>query len=333
MVAAALVLALGTAGLLWRQDRSTPKIQAVPTIELPGRAWQSGAFTGGYSPDQAVQFGAWRGSPLDTVITYPAYETWAEIESSEWHVSIFKGFAGRLVYGLPLLPSDPGSGTLADVAAGAHDQAFAAVAKALVENQRTDSYVRIGLEANGDWFPWGVGKPENTAADFKAAFAHVARLLREQAPGVTIVFDITCGHVMNGQSDRLDSLNALYPGDDVVDIVGCDHYDRDSTVTRNAKQWDESLRPDKAAGLQDVVDFARAHGKKVAFPEWGLAGESQKGSGDNPFYIYEMYAFFTANADLIAFENYFNEPETYLQSAIWGNVQNPLAAAEYAKLW
>jgi hypothetical protein len=333
-VAAAMVLVLAAGGALWWTRYRLPPIQAVPQDTMPPRSWASGAWLGGdFSPARVAAFGAWRGSPLDTVTTYPAYQTWDELASSDWSVSTFKGFPGRLVYGLPLLPKNPGSGTLQDVAAGAHDDVFAAVADTLAKNDRGDAFVRIGLEANGDWFPWGAGKPANGPEAFRAAYQHVATLLRAKLPKATLVFDIGCGHVMNGQRGRLDSLNVLYPGDDLVDVVGCDHYDAYSTIARTSGQWADAVQPSDAAGLQDVVDFARAHGKRFAVPEWGLTATAKHGGGDNPFFVYEMYRFFSANRDVLAFENYFNEADTYLQSSIWGTVQNPKAAAEYSALW
>ena len=49
------------------------------------------------------------------------------------------------------------------------------------------------------------------------------------------------------------------------------------------------------------MDFARAHGKKFAIPEWGVGRR-----GDKPEFIQKMHEFFTQNADNIAYESYFN---------------------------
>ncbi len=339
-LAAVLVVLLAGAGAAWWRLTYLPPVEAVPAQLPAARTWTSGVWTGGdWSPERLAGFGTWRGSPVDTVTAYPAYQTWAELAGSDWNVGVFDGFTGRLAYGLPLLPKAPlpvkaqGAGTLADVAAGRHDDAFTAVAKTLLRHGRGDAFVRIGLEANGDWFPWGASKDGNDPAAFKAAYRHVAAVLRAAAPKLTLVFDIGCGHPLRGQSDRLDSLTALYPGDDVVDVVGCDHYDAHATISRTSAQFATSLRPRDAAGLQDVVDFARAHHKRFAVPEWGLTTLDAKGGGDDPYYVYAMYRFFQANAADLAFENYFNEPDPYIANSIWDVVQLPQAAAEYRRLW
>lgn len=70
----------------------------------------------------------------------------------------------------------------------------------------------------------------------------------------------------------------------------------------------------------------------MSVPEWGVAtGDMWPGheGGDDPSYIKDMYDFFTANKTLIAFESYYNDSGT----AIFDPVENPLASAEYQKLW
>ncbi len=335
VVAALLIGLVGGGAVVWRLNRSTPPVQGVPSdVAIPVRNWPSGVWTGGEWGTSRVQaFGEWRGSPVDTAVTYPAYQTWQELAESDWHVAVFDGFEGRLVYGLPLLPKDSAGRGLDEVAAGQHDDAFTAVADSLLKHGRGDSYVRVGLEAQGDWFPWGASNGENTPEQFRAAFAHVSQLLKARMPQAQIVFDTSCGAVLRGQQDRMDVLNALYPGDDVVDVVGCDNYDHYSLISRTDEQFTSALRPEKAAGLQDTLDFARAHGKKFAVPEWGLTAERSDGGGDNEYFVYAMYMWFAANADDVAFENYFNEPDEYLGSSIWDVVQNPTASQEYRKLW
>jgi hypothetical protein len=230
-----LVLALAGGGDQPKGSSSATS-SASPPLTLsqvkPGAPWTSGGWVGGDS-SAIEQFGQWRGKPAATLTTYPAYDTWAEIIGSNWHVSNFGGFQGKLVYGLPLLPSEEPA-TLQEVAAGEHDDVWRAVADTLVRNGRSDSYVRIGLEANGTWFPWGA--TAETAKDFVAAYRHVAEVLAQRAPELRFVFDISCGAPLRGSQDRLAPLTELYPGDDVVDVVGCDFYDAWSTKVRDAAE-------------------------------------------------------------------------------------------------
>jgi Glycosyl hydrolase family 26 len=308
-------------------DTPAATVGALPA----GRTWLSGAWTGGTIGAARIEaFGTWRGQPSDVVTTYPAYETWDQIADTDWHIGVLDGFKGRLEYGLPLVPRDHQS-TLADVLTGKHDAVFSTVAQLLNKHGRGDSFVRIGLEANGSWFPWGADV--QTAADFKAAFRHVQAIMKKVSPKLVFLFDITCGHPLDGSDDRMAPLTALYPGDDVVNVIGCDHYDATTVKSRNADEWKKTLRPETGPGLADVADFARQHHKSLAVPEWGLQSKAQKGAGDNPYFIYSMYQFFQQNKDILVFENYFNEPDDSLGSAIWEKVQNPRSAAEYKKLW
>jgi hypothetical protein len=63
-------------------------------------------------------------------------------------------------------------------------------------------------------------------------------MLPEEVTGDFSAIDLSCGTALRGrQTDRLDALNLLYPGDDVVDLVGCDFFD-----------WYATLRSTKQAG-------------------------------------------------------------------------------------
>jgi hypothetical protein len=54
------------------------------------------------------------------------------------------------------------------------------------------------------------------------------------------------------------------------------------------------------------------------------------GSKDNPLFIQKMFEFFKANADSIAYENYFNQRPRHQLNP--GNL-NPRASAKYKELW
>lgn len=329
---------------LWRSPRYGVQAATAATEESPADSaanrllgrnrsatpWFSGAWTGGHmSGERAEAFGRWRGTPLDAVTTYPDLSTWDSLADSRWHITTYQDFPGRLVYGLPLLPKQ-GPGSLADVAAGRYDHVFRAIARDLRRTGRGDAIVRIGFEGNGVWTRYG-GTADN-AATWRAAYRRVATVLRRAAPKLVRNFDITCGFAMPGSRDRLDSLTKLYPGDDVVDLVGCDMYDEHWTQARTASQWRMAVRPWYSPGIADVAAFARARGKGMSIPEWGVAGTNRGGTGDNPFWVRQMRAWMRANADVLVLENYFNDRRSTIRSDLWGG-QNPAAAAVYRELW
>ena len=294
--------------------------------------WLSGIWAGGAtaSGDRVESFGQWRGTPVDAITMYPATDTWETIRTSNWHIETFGSSPAILAYGLPLLPVNSGD-TLADVAAGKQDEIFRTIATLLVTNGRGNSIVRVGWEANGAWFPWNT--TIETAADYKAAFRRVVGVMKEQAPNLVFDFDIGCGVTLRGQSDRMDALAKLYPGDDVVDVIGCDTYDWHHTVTVDEATWAKTQKPTDSPGIADVAAFARAHGKGLSYPEWGLASPAEGGKGDNPYFIAKMRKFFEANADILVLESYFSEPATSLANSIWEPDQNPNSSKEYARLW
>lgn len=295
--------------------------------------WHSGAWVGGWmSATRAARWGTWRDTVSDSTLTFPEWGTWAALEKSTWHIDTFKGFKGRLVYGLPLLPRNGKPAQLTAVAAGKHDATFRKVARDLRTRGRGNSIVRIGWEANGTWMPFSVTAA--TSKNYRNAYRRVAQVMRKESPGLLFAFDINCGTPLKGQTNRLDSLTKLYPGNDVVDLIGCSAYDWDVIGATNETSWKRSIRPAKSVGVADIATFARARGKGMSFSEWGLAPKNRDGNGDNPFYIRKMKQFFDLNSDILVMENYFNEPAATMLSSLWTEApQNPKSAALYRQLW
>lgn len=302
-------------------------------VSRSAHTWHSGAWVGGFmSATRATRWGTWRGTVSDSTLTFPEWNTWKDLESSTWHIDTFKGFRGRLVYGLPLLPKNAKPAQLTAVAAGKHDASFRKVARDLRQRGRGTAVVRIGWEANGNWMPFSV--TASTAKNYRAAYRRVAQVMRKEAPGLIFSFEVNCGTPLRGQRHRLDSLSRLYPGNDVVHLIGCTAYDWDVIGANSEASWRRSIRPAKAVGVADVAAFARSKGKGLAFNEWGLAPKNRDGHGDNPFYLRKMKQFFAANSDILVIENYFNEPAKTMLSSMWTEApQNPKSAVAYRKLW
>jgi hypothetical protein len=59
------------------------------------------------------------------------------------------------------------------------------------------------------------------------------------------------------------------PGDDVVDLVGCETYDWFHTKAYDEASWLSAIQLADAVGIQDVANSARAHAKGLSIPEWG----------------------------------------------------------------
>ena len=82
--------------------------------------------------------------------------------------------------------------------------------------------------------------------------------------------------------------------------------------------------------FEEVVQFAKDNGKLFSCAEWGIRVGATPANVDNPFYIRKMFEFFSANASYIAYENYFNQKAEHQLTP--ADV-NPLASAEYLRLW
>lgn len=349
LLAAPLLIAALVGGLLLARHQ----VRAPVAVELPavvglkpsverarqslgqspsGGSWFSGAWAAGQPASTARLngFGTWRGAPVDAATVYPGTSTWQSIHDSEWLIRAYDGFPGVLAYGLPLLP-DEGNGDFVSIASGEHDWVYEKIATDLVTAGRGNTIMRIGWEANGDWFAWNT-KASN-AADYVAAFRHVVGVLRGIAPDLVIDFDLGCGTKLRGQEDRMDALNLLYPGDDAVDLVGCDFYDWHNTRSTDDASWEKTIRPANSVGIADVAEFARARGKGLTYPEWGVASTELEGAGDNPFFIGKVRQFFEANSDILVLEGYFSEPQTALANSIYDPVQMPASSELYRRLW
>jgi len=70
-----------------------------------------------------------------------------------------------------------------------------------------------------------------------------------------------------------------------VDVIGVDIYDSGmpGDPADPSARW-ESLE-NKPGGLAQIVAFARAHGKPLSFPEWGVVDAGNGGLGDDPAFV------------------------------------------------
>ena len=309
------------------------KAQAMFGPTLSGLPWHSGAWvTGDMSASNGAGFSTWRGSQLDFYTVYPGYNTWDEMNSSEWVQQLLSGFPGRLNYGLPMLPRDR-VGQWADVTGGSHDYVFTKIANDLKNAGRTSSVIRVGLECNGSWFPWGV--TWSTYTQFVAAFRRIVGLFRAVSTSFKFAF---CWNVytlpsgMPSGTAPTAQLDKFYPGDDVVDLIELDFYNFDNVVAANDSQWAYTVNPLPGVGLNTIATYARSHNKGVWFGEWGL--HSVTGPGDSPFFIQKVWEWCVANSDVLVGECYFNEPASYIANGIgWPSNQNPNSATAYKKKW
>jgi hypothetical protein len=250
--------------------------------------------------------------------------TWANIEGPSWFTNTYKGtaYASKLLIGVPMLPTDDTSTTLAAGASGAYDAHFTQLAKNLVAAGLTNAVIRPGWEFNSPVnYRWsGVAQPTY----FASYFRHIVTAMRAVNPKFT--FDLCFTVAVDGT--RLD-LTKAWPGDAYVDFIGMDLYDMTPGGGLTPEdRWNWYLTA--PGGLNYLKSFAVTHGKKMSFDEWALASKSWGGGGDDPYFIQAMYNWMNANP--VAFETYNNVHYSYTNGKL-NDGSYPLAAAKYKSLF
>ena len=147
------------------------------------------------------------------------------------------------------------------IASGQWDAALTGAFQAFVSGGYPAFYIRPAWEMNGNWMDWSV-TPQN-AADFNAAFAHIANLAHN-FPGATInvIWNPNGGNYAIGGMP----FTQYYPGNQYVDTIGIDDYGEpvglDTTPSAVAAGPSD-------VELQNLIPFAQQNGKPLAFPETG----------------------------------------------------------------
>jgi len=181
-----------------------------------------------------------------------------------------------------------GRNALEETAGGAHDETYRAVGRLLVDSGVPDAVLRIGHEFDGDWYPWSA---QGNCEHFINAFRHVVDVFRSVSPEFRMDWSGTVPHFREWG-------RCAYPGDEYVDVIGIDVYDRvgsmkdfapdDETWHDPEAVWHERILPT----LREHRAFAIRRNKPVSFPEWGLATasgvEGRAFGGDNPTFVRSM---------------------------------------------
>ncbi|MEU6755133.1 glycosyl hydrolase [Streptomyces sp. NPDC046685] len=181
-------------------------------------------------------------------------------------------------------------------AQGHYDRHFTRLAERLVSLGVPDTVIVLGWEMNGITYTHRCGPdPEN----WKRYWKRVVRAMRA-VPGQEFKFDFA----PNRGKDAI-GWTECYPGDDVVDIIGMDSYDQGP-----GRDFDDQI--EQPYGLQQHVDFAKAHGKQISYPEWGLFRR-----GDNPEYVRRMLQWIEQQKPL------YHTITDYCPHGVWQCKENP----------
>ncbi|MCM9080311.1 MULTISPECIES: glycosyl hydrolase [Streptomyces] len=248
------------------------------------------------------------GTELRAGHTYLPGDTWPNIEGEPYFLSTWaqwrKEKADRLfVLNVPMqqhnearVADDRVAELIRSGAQGANDHHFQRLARRLVDLGVPDTVIVLGWEMNGfDYTHRCSPDPEN----WKTYWRRIVTAMRS-VEGQRFRFD----YAPNRGRDAI-AWTSCYPGDDVVDVVGMDSYDQEPGRT-----FEEQVT--QPYGLQQQVDFAKAHGKRISYPEWGLFRH-----GDNPEYVRGMLAWFAEHQPL------YQSITDYCPHGVWQCGQNP----------
>jgi hypothetical protein len=166
---------------------------------------------------------------------------------------------------------------------GAYNQHYEALATSLKPYCSEIVSITINWEFQTQWLWSGVSTKDHTLrwqpADFIGGFDQLSQILKRACPSVPIIW--TLNNIVNGSLPSGYTAWMFYPGDQYVDAIGMDFYEGN---LRNPCQNGQSTQQcfqamAQAAGVDcfgsgcranETVDgFARLHGKRIAFPEWG----------------------------------------------------------------
>ncbi|MFC5956337.1 glycoside hydrolase family 26 protein [Streptomyces pratens] len=289
-----------------------------PAVPVPGTQGPPfGAFLG--SDERGVahmeQFSHWLGgAELRVGHTYLPGNHWSDIEGDVRFLEAWARWRNEkddrmLVLNVPLqerneagVPDHEVRELLRRGAAGEFDHHFRALAERLVRLKVPDTILVLGWEMNGVTYTHRCGPdPES----WKTYWNRIVTTMRA-VPGQEFRFDFT-------PSRGRDAVpwTQCYPGDDTVDIIGMDSYDQPAGMP-----FDEQV--EEPYGLQAHVDFAKAHGKPVSYPEWGLFR-----NGDNLEYMRRMLAWMDKHKPL------YNTLTDYCPHGVWRCDQNPASSRHY----
>ncbi|MFB7087351.1 glycoside hydrolase family 26 protein [Streptomyces sp. NPDC056296] len=289
---------------------------AVPDRK-PGAAPAFGAYLD-YGPRgvaRMAQLSHWLGgAELRVGHTYLPGDLWSNIEGAPGFLDVWADWRTReadrmFVLNVPMMErneegvdDDEVRKLLRQGAAGRFDHHFRALAERLVELNVPDTVLVLGWEMNGTTY---THRCEPDPEAWKTYWNRIVTTMRS-VPGQKFRFDFT-------PSRGRDAIpwTQCYPGDATVDIIGMDSYDQPRGMA-----FDEQVK--EPYGLQAHVDFAKAHGKPISYPEWGLFR-----NGDNAEYMRRMLAWMDEHKPV------YNTLTDYCPHGVWQCDDNPRSTAVY----
>jgi hypothetical protein len=288
-----------------------------------------GAYAGAANPAGIAAFDAATHTKSTIGTDYlPGGNGWSGMDgaggSISWLTTPWANSGYTLSLGVPIIPTDASGtpvGTLAAGATGAYNSYYVTLAQTLVSAGLSNSYLRLGWEFDGGWYPWAATTPA-AEASYAAYFQQIVTAMRS-VPGANFQF------IWNPDAGAFAQFGynvaLAYPGNSYVNVIGLDAYDQSWTVPQTQPNvWNVTTLP----GLIAAHLFAAAENKPIAITEWGETIRSDgHGMGDDPLYVNNFTAWMKDPVNNVLFESYFSNASSGGTTVITdGQFPNSLAA-------
>jgi hypothetical protein len=291
---------------------STTTTQPGGGTRIPNNPLAQGAYAGPADPTGVAAFASATSTRPAIATDYlPANSGWSGMDGSggslAWLTGGWKGSGYTLSLGVPMIPTNSNNvaqGTLALGATGTYNAYFVTLAKALVAGGDAHAYLRLGWEFDGNWSAWQALTP-TAEASYALYFDQIVTAMRSvKGQAFSFVWNPDGTAFVGGTAGSGYNVSLAYPGNSFVNVIGVDIYDQTWVTPQTpANAWSSTTSP----ALVAAKSFASAHGKPLAFCEWGVAIRSDgHGLGDDPLFINNMAAFMMNPANNVSYESYFN---------------------------
>ncbi|RYF11315.1 MAG: hypothetical protein EOO40_03550, partial [Deltaproteobacteria bacterium] len=265
-----------------------------------------GAYLGA-SPKDVLQFEAWLGRDVDYLQIHTGRASWYDYDASvAWAGAQLDQLNKPIYWTIPMFAN---GGSLAQAAAGDYTDHWVKAAQNILATRSSDSQivVRFGEEFNGNWMPWAAKGNEQTFIQAYRGMVDAFRSVSDK-----FVFDWNIGLGNQG----MDPAKA-YPGDAYVDTISADVYYNTAWDPKDpSAAFDYMLT--RSYGLNWLDSFASAHGKPMAFPEWGVMSDNA-----GP-YIAKFAAWMESHN--VAYQSYWNSDADFAGALSTGTKPNAGAA-------
>lgn len=236
-------------------------------------------YTGNYGGsktqlnDFISNYESWLGKDLWGISIHTGDDNWLDWSGSlNWLSNLYSdaNHDHQILWSIHLIPET--EATMQDAAIGNYNDKYVEAAQKLLNASDAEGtepiYIRTGWEFNFEW-----ARVQATAggqeADYVGAYQQFVESFRSVSD--RFLFEWTPNIGTDGSTD----IEAAYPGDEYVDIIGMDFY-WDSqgkwSIKDPVEAWDYMLN--QPYGLNWLSDFAEQQGKPIAISEWGLNSDN-----------------------------------------------------------